>query len=191
MTISPLVSGMPLSGPTLDAFAEATKTGNAVYVSVSGQSLQVLGTGVMPSGRSVAWVAPDVDTVSMFTEALSYTYGQGIAITVARELGLTPSPGTPLSSRTVTLALDMARTSSQALSGVDFGTRLDCSAVVGGPGFTAACQALGIAPASLDSAQRQRIDEAMERKFEQAAAQGQSPVAPDIAQAWLRELLPA
>jgi hypothetical protein len=125
----------------------------------------------------------------MFTNALAQTYGQGIAITVARELGLEPSPGKPLSSRVVALGLDMAQTSSRAMSGVDFATRLDASATVGGSGFTAACRALGLDPANVAPEQRRQIDEAMELKFDQAAARGQSPVSPETAQTWLRELL--
>jgi len=191
MTISSSVPVTPHSGPTLDAFAATAATGEAVYVSIDGQSMQVLGTGVTPGGRSVTWVAPDVDTVTMFTEALARTHGQGIAEVVARELGLQPSPGKPLSSRTVGLALEMAQTCSQAMSGVDFATRLEFSAASGGAGFQAACQALGIDPASVDAAQRQRIDEAMQLKFEQAEARGQAPVPPDTAQQWLRELLQA
>jgi hypothetical protein len=175
--------------PSLDRFEAATHGAESIYISVSGQSMQVLGTGTTPGGRSVAWVAPDVDTTRLFTEALEHSYGGGIAKTVARELGLEPSPGKPLSTRTVAQALDMAQTSSQALSGVDFITRLECSAGGQGAGFKAACQALGLDPAGLDTRQRQDIDQAMQQKFEQAAAQGLSPVAPETAQAWLRELL--
>ncbi|KAB0614664.1 BspR family type III secretion system anti-sigma factor [Castellaniella defragrans] len=177
--------------PNLDRFAAATRGAESVYISVSGQSMQVLGTGTTPGGRSVAWVAPDVDTTRLFTAALEHSYGAGIARSVARELGLEPSPGKPLSSRTVMQALDMARTASQALSGVDFVTRLDCSASAQGTGFKAACQALGLDPSGLDPQRRQDIDQAMQLRFEQAAAQGRSPVAPEAAQAWLRELLRA
>jgi len=151
--------------------------------------MQVLGTGTTPGGRSIAWVAPDVDTVSMFTQALAGTYGKDIAIAVARELGLEPSPGKPLSLRTIEMALDMAQMTRHALEGVDFGTRLDCSATAGGPGFIGACRDLGIAPESVDPAQRQRIDESMAQRFDQAAAQGQTPVSSHTAQEWLRELL--
>jgi len=183
------VSLPPHEPPGLDRFEAATHGSESIYISVSGQSMQVLGTGTTPGGRSVAWVAPDVDTTRLFTEALEHSYGAGIAKTVARELGLEPSPGKPLSSRTVTQALDMAQTSSQALSGVDFVTRLDCSAGAQGAGFKAACQALGLDPSSLDPQRCRDIDQAMQLKFEQAAAQGHSPVAPETARAWLRELL--
>lgn len=188
MTIAPL-SAPSSSGPSLEAFASAASVGDAVHVSVSGQSMQVLGTGSTPGGRSVAWVAPDVDTTAMFTNALARTHGQGVAIAVARELGLQPSPGTPLASRVVSQALDMAQTTRAALEGVDFFTQMLCSARSGGPAFQQACQATGVASADVGQAQRQQIDQAMQSRFEQAAAQGQSPVSPGTAQQWLRELL--
>lgn len=189
MNIHLSVSLPPHEPPDLGRFEAAARGSESIYISVSGQSMQVLGTGTTPGGRSVAWVAPDVDTTRLFTEALEHSYGTGIATTVARELGLEPSPGKPLSSRTVAQALDMAQTSTQALSGVDFVTRLDCSAGMQGAGFTAACHDLGLDPAGLDPQRRQDIDQAMLLRFEQAAAQGRSPVAPGTAQAWLRELL--
>lgn len=52
-------------------------------------------------------------------------------------------------------------------------------------------QVLGIDPASLSPQRRQEIDAAMQIRFDQAAAQGQSPVTADMAQGWLRTLLQA
>lgn len=190
MTSIPSSSISPLSrGLSLDAFSQASRAGQAVYISASGQSLQVLGAGAMPDGRSVAWVAPDADTVSMFTQALEQTYGHGIASAVSRELGLYPSPGKPLASRAIERALDMAQTSAQALDGVNFITRLDCSATAGGPVFASVCKELGIAPGSVTAQESRRIDQAMQQKFDQAAQSGQTPVAPETARVWLRELL--
>jgi hypothetical protein len=187
---SNLSTSLPLSrGPSLEHFETAAHGAEAVCISVSGQSMQVLGVGATPGGRSVAWVAPDVDTTRLFTEALGQTYGTGIARAVARELGLEPSPGKPLASRTVAQALDMAQTSSQAMSGVDFATRLDCSAAARGAGFQAACRSLGIEPSAIGPQRAAQIDQAMQARFEQAARQGQSPVAPATAQAWLKDLL--
>lgn len=108
---------------------------------------------------------------------------------ISRELGLEPNPGKPLSARTVALALDMAQTSSDALSGVDFLTRLAVSAAHGAPAFQQACADAGIAPASLDATRRGALDQAMQARFEQAAQSGQSPVALGTAAGWLRELL--
>lgn len=148
MTISSVTPSSPFV--SLDAFAKAAESGQDVYVDIAGEKLQVLGMGATPGGRSVAWVAPNVDTTAMFAQALARSYGQGIASAVSRELGLEPNPGKPLSARTVALALDMAQTSSDALSGVDFLTRLALSAANGAPAFQQACADAGVAPASLD-----------------------------------------
>ncbi|WP_241144555.1 hypothetical protein [Achromobacter xylosoxidans] len=118
--------------------------------------------GATPGGRSVAWVAPNVDTTGMFAQALARSYGQGIASAVSRELGLEPNPGKPLSARTVTLALDMAQTSRDALSGVDFMTRLALSATNDAPAFQQACRDAGVAPSSLDATRRGALDQAMQ-----------------------------
>ncbi len=191
MTINVPLTAPPHGSPALEAFTAAAKNNDAVYLSVSGQSLQVLGTGTSSSGRSVAWVDPDLDTARTFTNVLGQQYGIGITKAIAQELNLTPSPGRPLSSRTITQALDMAQTAHQALAGVDFLTALQCSAQGSGPIFRAACQTLEINPASLSAPQRQQIDQAMRHHFEQAALSGQTPVRPDIAADWLRDLLHA
>ncbi|WP_241074279.1 hypothetical protein [Achromobacter insuavis] len=133
MTISSVTPSSPFV--SLEAFAKAAESGQDVYVDVAGEKLQVLGMGTTPGGRSVAWVAPNVDTTAMFAQALARSYGQGIASAVSRELGLEPNPGKPLSARTVAQALDMAQTSRDALSGVDFLTRLALSATNGAPAF--------------------------------------------------------
>ena len=182
----PLPSHEP---PSLDRFEAAAQGTESIYLSGSGETLQVLGTGTTPEGRQVAWVAPDVDTTRAFTQALEHSFGPGISQTVARELGLQPSPGKPLSSRVVQQALDMAQTSSQALAGVDFITQMDCSATTQGAGFRSVCQALGRDPDRLSPQQRQDIDTALQTRFAQAAAQGLSPVAPETARGWLRDLL--
>jgi hypothetical protein len=125
----------------------------------------------------------------MLTDALTRTYGHGVAAAVTHELGLTPHRGEPLSSCEIALAMDMAQTCSDALLGVDFMTRVHCSAVVGGPGFKAACESLGLSPAAFDAAERLCIDIAMRQRFDEAALQKQSPVSPDIAQQWLHSVL--
>ncbi|MEI2417111.1 hypothetical protein V8Z80_13125 [Orrella sp. JC864] len=173
----------------LEDFAHAARSGGDVYVSADGQAWQVLGQGQTPGGRSVAWVAPDVDTASMFARALADSYGNGIASAVSRELGLDPSPGRPLSARTVSMALDMAQTASMAMEGVDFATRLACSALGGSPAFAAACRQAGVQdPAAVGPALRGEIDAAMQARFETAAAGGQSPVPLSTAQAWLNDI---
>lgn len=144
MTISSVTPSSPFV--SLDAFAKAAQSGEDVYVDIAGETLRVLGVGSTPGGRSVAWVAPNVDTTGMFAQALARSYGQGIASAVSRELGLEPNPGKPLSARTVTLALDMAQTSRDALSGVDFMTRLALSATNDAPAFQQACRDAGGRP---------------------------------------------
>ncbi|WP_241076938.1 hypothetical protein [Achromobacter xylosoxidans] len=152
MTISSVTPSSPFV--SLDAFAKAAQSGEDVYVDIAGETLRVLGVGSTPGGRSVAWVAPNVDTTGMFAQALARSYGQGIASAVSRELGLEPNPGKPLSARTVTLALDMAQTSRDALSGVDFMTRLALSATNDAPAFQQACRDAGVAPSGLDAGRR-------------------------------------
>lgn len=174
---------------TLDKFAAASTNADAVYVSVSGESMQVLGTGSMPTGRSVTWVSPDVDTVSHFSDALAQTYGRAIAKVVANELKLEPNPGKPLSSRVIERALDMAHTSSVALVGVDFLTAMDCSALNGARLFRSTCDSLGLESSNVSLERRHAIDAAMQLRFTEAARNGRSPVSADTAQGWLRELL--
>lgn len=187
MTISSVTPSTPFL--SLDTFAKAAEGGQDVYVDIAGEKLQVLGTGATPGGRSVAWVAPNVDTTAMFAQALAQSYGQGIASAVSRELGLEPNPGKPLSARTVAAAIDMAETSSHAISGVDFITRLALSACGNTPAFHQACGDAGVAPDSLDAARRAALDASMQARFDQAAQAGQSPVSLGTAAGWLRELL--
>jgi hypothetical protein len=175
--------------PSLEAFAEAAQASPDVSVDIAGERLRVLGRGSTPGGRSVTWLAPHVDTTSMFAQMLERTYGHGIAAAVKRELELDASPGKPLLSRSVLAALDMAATASQALAGVDFVTRLSTSAVGNTPMFQQTCQDCGIDAANVSAEQRQAIDLAMQTRFEKAAAGGQTPVPLSTATTWLQELL--
>lgn len=193
MTISNPAGSSPLGPPALEAFRQSAQDAPEVRVTLDSGSYQVLGQGQFSGGgasRSVAWVQGDSDTTSMFVQALSQSFGGGLSAAVARELGLEPAPGKPLASRLVSQALDIAKTGQQALSGVDFLTLLDHSAVAGGMGFKAALSPLPIDPASLDGATRAAIDARIKEKFEQAAARGESPVLAATAQAWIKaELL--
>jgi hypothetical protein len=189
MTINRIAQPPDVSGLSLDAFSEAARTGDSVQVSVDGRSLQVLGTGTTPGGRSVAWVAPDADTASLFTQALGQTYGHGVAALVARELSLTPGPGKPLSAHTIERAVDLAQTKRSVMDGIDFVTQLGFSAHSKGADFLAVCRQAGVPSDSLDTAARQRIDAAMQQKFDQAHQSETQPVDPATARGWLRELL--
>ncbi|MHA3904728.1 BspR family type III secretion system anti-sigma factor [Castellaniella sp. WN] len=186
MHTDPTASFPPPGIPGLDRFEAAAQNTEVVYITISRQSMQVLGTGRTPSGREAAWVSPDVDTTRMFVLALSNRYGADIADAVANRLNLDAKPGKPLDSRTVVDAVEMARTSAQVLSGVDFATRLKYSATTRGTGFHAACRELNIDPASVDA---RRIDQAMQNKFEDAAARNQYPVTAETAREWLKALL--
>lgn len=187
MTISP-ISSSPGFVP-LDAFTQAAAGGREVYADIAGERLQVMATGSLPNGRSVAWIAPDVDTASMFVDSLARTFGSGVGTAVARELDLVSAPGKPLSSRTVTQAVDMAREAGHAMGGVDFVTQLGLSAKASGAEFQRAAGRADISVGHLDAGQRQAIDDAMQARFDQAAASGNSPVPPSVAQTWLVDIL--
>jgi hypothetical protein len=187
MTISPLSSSPGFV--SLDAFTQAAAGGREVYADINGERLQVLASGNLPNGRSVAWVAPNVDTASMFVDTLARTFGSGVGSAVARELDLVSAPGKPLSSRTVTLAVDMAREAGHAMGGVDFVTQLAFSAKAAGADFERTANELGMSTGSLDASRRQSIDDAMQTRFDAAAASGNSPVEPAVARAWLRDIL--
>lgn len=185
MTFSPVSSLPPL--PDLESYSVAARAGQDLYVDIDGTQRQVLSWGNTQRGRSVAWLAPD--TTSMFTQALTETYGRGIASAVAKQLGLEPSPGKPLSSRTVLTALDMANNAKDALVGVDFMSRLNASAVGSTPVFRQACLDCNIDPTAVTPSQRQALDLAMQARFDEAAVAGNSPVPLESVGEWLRELL--
>ncbi|MVW70466.1 hypothetical protein [Bordetella sp. 15P40C-2] len=187
MNFSPVSPLSPV--PSLETYTEAAKDGQDLYVNIDGKQRQVLSWGKTPNGRSVAWLEPDVDTTSMFTQALAQVYGAGIASAVSRQLGLQPAPGKPISARVVMSAVDMAKTAKDAMTGVDFLSRLSASAVADTPVFRQACKDCQVNPATLSAAQRAALDNAMETRFEAAARAGGSPVSLQTAAQWLRELL--
>lgn len=190
----------PASGPSgasirLEDFREAAIQNDQVIIHYDGQNWSVKGLGTMPgSQRQVAWVqTPDTqtDTTSVFVEALQQSYSNGIARAVANALSLqlTPGPGKPLSSRVVDTALDMASSSQNSLSGVDFLTKLHFSASSVGAEFQRVCQHLGLDPAQLQGPQAQQIDHRMSNLFTDAANNGQSPVSYEQAAQWLEQVL--
>ncbi len=147
--------------------------------------------GTAPGQHSMAGVAPGSDSQSAFVGALGQAFSGGIQAAVVRELGLGPAPGQPLASRVVLQAIAMAETSQKAMLGVDFMTQFMCQATTQSSGFVQACQALDLAPGAVSTPQREAIDAAMQQRFSQAASQGQSPVAPALAQQWLQSELQA
>jgi hypothetical protein len=177
------------SGLSLADFREVASKGEAVLVTVQGQSYTVLAQGVLQGkfgDRSVLHVQSDVDTTGLFMQAMSDSFGTSLSKTIVDELGLTPSPGKPIGSRNVMLALDMAETSMATLEAVDFMTMLDCSATGGGPNFRSALQQLGLASASVSQTEKVAIDQHMRLRFAQAVAGGESPVAHATAMSWLK-----
>ncbi len=136
--------------------------------------------------RSGRYRGIEVDTASVFVASLGRGFSPGIQAAVVRELGLVPRPGEPLESAAVLQAIAMAETSRKALEGVDFMTRLMFSAAIHGTGFTQACAALGIPPEAVGAQQRAALDARMQKRFDEAAQQGQTPVAPALARQWLQ-----
>lgn len=67
----------------------------------------------------VAWVEPGADATGTFLSLLGAAYTDAFAASIARDLGLTPAPGQPLSAHSVTRAAEMARTGSALLAGRD------------------------------------------------------------------------
>ncbi|MET4580339.1 hypothetical protein [Ottowia thiooxydans] len=178
--------------PPLDAFSSAARSNESIKLTLDGERWQVQGTGVLPgSGRQVAWVKPDsdqVDTTSAFVQALGQSFSAGISRAVARELDLSPAPGKALSSRKVEQAVDMAQHSQQALSGVDFFTRLQFSASSGGSEFKRVSAQEGIT-GKLPTDVLARLDQILDQKFSDAVKTGASPVAYRDAENWLKEAL--
>lgn len=175
------------SAPDLQAFQEAAQQGQWLHVSRDGAQWQVKASGTTPSQRAVAWVEPDHDTTSAFVTALGQSFSRGVQSAVARELGLDPAPGRPLSGRLVQQAIEMARTSENALSGVDFFTRLQASAQHGSTAFAQVCQELGHDPARISPQTRAQIDQRVQQQFDAAQAQRLAPVPDGQARQWLLE----
>lgn len=190
---SPWTAVATATSPLLDAFRQAAQTHDAVRITLDGADWQVQGVGTMPqSRREVAWVSPDAaqpDTTSVFVQALEQSFSSGLSAAVARSLDLRPAPGQALSSRTVNQAVDMAQTGQQALSGVDFLTRLQFSAASNGPEFRRVCESLGQEAGAVTQERRQHIDAQMDARFAQAHASGASPVSGQQAEQWLRQAL--
>lgn len=123
------ISNLPPSGPKppspgIEDFRRSAALGTEVRVQIDGESLKLIATGQTPSARSVAWVDAS-DVTGMFLDALASSFGGRLSQAVARELGLEPAPGKPLSSRKVEQALEIAATANTALEGIDFAARLE------------------------------------------------------------------
>lgn len=183
----------PPAGQILGAFREAGQKGDDVRVSVDGQDFKVIAQGQFTSSggqsRSVAWVQDNVDTTGIFLQAMAQAYGPRISHEISNTLGLEPSPGKTLASRSITQALEMAQVGQQALKGVDFMTQLDHSASASGRAFQRVAGEMQLDLRAMDSGTRQWIDEQMKQGFDAALAEGKSPVSPETATSWLKKLI--
>lgn len=193
MTIEHSSSAFGLNqAPSLDAFRKEAENHDAITLSLEGETWQVRGVGALPgSGRQVAWVQsdnPQVDTTSEFVNALSRSFSSGISKAVTGLLDLQPNPGKPLASRTVSEAIDMAKTGAQAISGVDFFTRLQFSATTGGTEFQRVRQEMGLS-SKLDMNDLKMVDSRLDQEFAKAQENGTSPVTYQTAESWLRDAL--
>lgn len=188
LTIQTLVHPAQLS---LNSFRDSAQKGEALQVVHDGYLWKVGACGTATTQRFVALPDAEVDTTSIFIDALGAAFPLGIRDAVVRELGLLPRPGAPLESRMVLQAIAMAETSQKALQGVDFMTQLMFSAAAHSGEFVSACVALGLRPEAFSPQQRAAIDVCMQERFVQAAQQGQVPVASAVAKEWLLSELQA
>ena len=67
----------------------------------------------------VAWVESDSDATGAFLSLLGSAYSPAFAASIARDLGLAPAPGQPLSAHDVTRAAEIAHTGASLLAGCD------------------------------------------------------------------------
>lgn len=191
VTITTLLPPSGIAQLALSSFRDAAKKGEMLQVVHDGSIWNVWACDTTGTERLGARPDSEVDTTSIFADALGRAFSRGIQDAVVRELGLAPNPGQPLASRLAQQAIAMAETSQQALQGVDFMTQLMFSAAARGEEFVAACRALGLAPEAVSAQQRAAIDVCMQERFAQAAQQGQFPVAPALARQWLQVELTA
>lgn len=190
MTTTTLFPSQAIAQISLDSFHESASKGETLQVVHDGSLWKVWAGSTTLTERLGGRSEFEVDTTAIFVHALERAYSPGIRDAVVRELGLAPRPGLPLEARVVLQAMAMAEASRQALEGVDFMTRLMCSAAAQSAGFAEACRTLGLSPEAISAQQRVAIDARMQQRFAQAAHQGQFPVAPELAQQWLQaELL--
>lgn len=187
VTINMLFVPASIAGLSLSSFRDSARKGDRLHVVHDGSAWKVWASGAaMSEGSEV-----ELDTIEIFVAALGRAFFRGIQGAVVRELGLDPKPGQPLESRLVLQAITMAEASWQALQGVDFMTQLMLSAAAHSSAFVEACRALGLAPDAVSAQQRAAVDACMRKRFAQAVRQGNFPVAPALAQQWLRAELMA
>ena len=180
--------------PSISAFKRAAQEGVMVEIFIDGSTFDVRARGHLNthggSDHSVDWVTPQhQDTTHFFLQALKKNYGDKLSAITSRELAIESTHGKPLASRIVINALNMAETSSTALCGVDYFTRLEHSAEFGGSAYRKALIELKIEAPLIREDQKKSIDKVMLEKFNQEAAAGRSPIASIVVKNWLLEEL--
>lgn len=191
MTITTLSTPAGTNEISLQSFRDSAHMGPMLHVVHDGHAWKVEALPTTMGERSGGCKEIEVDTTSVFVAGLGRAFSPGIQAAVVRELGLVPRPGESLESAAVLQAIAMAETSHKALEGVDFMTRLMFSAAIHGTGFTQVCAALGLPPEAVGAQQRTAIDARLQNRFDEAAQQGQTPVAPALARQWLQAELSA
>jgi hypothetical protein len=174
------------ASPSLEVFIQAANADHSVYLDLTGATPRL--APAPPAGTRPS-IPADLDTTTLFIDALARRYGSGVGRTVSRELALCASPGEPLAARKIARAVAMAETARQALDGVDFATRLACMASAQGAVFRRVCAQLGVDMRALDTVRRARIDCAMRKRFDEAAVTDSSPVSIQTAETWLCALV--
>lgn len=191
VTITTLLVPAGTAEISLNSFRDSASKGETLHVVHDGAIWKVWASSTTAAERFGSRGEFEVDTTSIFVDALARSFSPGIKDAVVRELGLEPRPGQPLEARVVLQAIAMAEASRQALEGVDFMTRLMVSAVSRSAGFVNACRALGLSADAFSTPQREALDACMQERFAQAAQLGHIPVAPGLAQQWLHAELMA
>jgi hypothetical protein len=180
--------------PPISAFQRAAKEGAVVQICIEGSDFDVQAQGHFNhedgTFRSVSWVTSSAhDATHFFLSALKNSYGEKLSEITFRELKIQSKSDQSLESRVVIQALNMAKTSYEALGGVDFATKLEHSAQCGGPEYKKMLLKLKIEPDTISTDQKLEIDNYILNNFKHEAAEGRSPVSRETAMNWLRDKL--
>ncbi len=109
----------PLSLQSVVQLAAQNPGGSIV---LDGGQFRVKATGHFNGANGsmgVAWVDSGNDATGAFLSLLGAAYSQAFAASIAKDLGLAPAPGQPLSAHAVTRAAEIAETGAALLAGRD------------------------------------------------------------------------
>ncbi len=112
----------PRESPSLQNVVQlaAQNPGSAIVMDAG--EFRVKATGQFNGAHGsmgVAWVDAGNDATGAFLSLLGAAYSQAFAASIARDLGLAPAPGQPLSAHAVTRAAEIAQTGASLLAGRD------------------------------------------------------------------------